>query len=195
MEIIGWIRQGDKAACGGTVIEGSSAEISYGKGYSFKGARIACRKNCVIAEGFSGARLSNGRSQVIHGMLTTGGCPLQSTLNDIDGVGNESGGAVASTFYQTTEGEWLPKFGVDHFNEESPDEQVRAIDAKTGRPIPELSYFIEAPDGSTYNGHTDADGLCERITTFKPEELIVWFGEDAEKRREGRDERQSQNKS
>ena len=62
---------------------------------------------------------------------------------------------------------------------------MRAIDAKTGKPIPELTYYIEAPDGSTYIGHTDADGLCERVTTYQPEELAVWFGEDAEKKMQG----------
>lgn len=185
MKIIGWIRYGDKTACGGTVVEGDQTCTSYGRAYAFQGARIACRKNCVIVEGFIRSTLTNGRAQVIHGMVTSGGCPLQSTLNDIDGVGNEGGDAIASKFYQTTEGEWLPKFGPEHFTEESPDEQVRAVDAKTGKPIPELAYYIEAPDGSTYTGHTDADGLCERVTTYRPEELAVWFGEDAEKKMQG----------
>ena len=185
MEIIGWIRYGDKAACGGTVVEGDLSCTSYGRPYSFQGARMACRKNCVIVEEFVSSTLTNGRSQVIHGMKTSGGCPLQSTLNNIDGVGNESGHATASKFYQTTEGNWLPKYEPEHFTEDSPDEQVRAVDAKTGEPIPDLAYFIEAPDGSTYADHTDEEGLCERVTTYQPEELTVWFGEDAQKKMQG----------
>lgn len=182
MKIIGWIRYGDKTACGGTVVEGDQTCTSYGRAYAFQGARIACRKNCVIVEGFPRSTLTNGRPQVIHGMVTSGGCPCYSTLNDIDGVGNESGEAIAATFYKTAEGEWLPKFGPEHLTEDSPDEQVRAVDSKTGEPIPDLTYYIEAPDGTTYTGHTDANGLCERVMTYQPEELNVWFGEDAEKK-------------
>lgn len=38
MKIIGWIRYGDKAACGGVVVEASAVEISHGRGYTFQGA-------------------------------------------------------------------------------------------------------------------------------------------------------------
>ena len=182
MEIIGWIRFGDKASCGGTVAEASMVEISHGRGYTFTGARMSCRKNCVISGGYPLSTLSNGRTRVIHGDCTSGGCPLQSTLNDIDGIGNDSGTAIASTFYQSSDGEWLPKYGPEHFTEESPDEQVRAVDDKTGEPISDLAYCIEAPDGTTYSGQTDSEGLCQRVSTFKPEELKVWFGEDAERK-------------
>ncbi|MDR9835326.1 PAAR domain-containing protein [Herbaspirillum huttiense] len=186
MKIIGWIRYGDKAACGGTVIEGDQTCRSHGRAYAFQGARVACRKDCIISDGFPRSTLTNGRAQVIHGMKTSAGCPLLSTLNEVDGVGNASGEAVTTNFYQTTQGDWLPKFGPEHLTEESPDEQVRAIDGKTGEPIPDLAYYIKAPDGTTYSGYTNANGLCERVTTYHPEELSVWFGEDAEtKMREG----------
>jgi len=105
MNIIGWIREGDKAACGGKVAEGLNTCTSHGIPYSFQGARMACRKNCVIAEGFSRSTLANGRSQVIHGMKTSGGCQLNSTLNDIDGVGNESSEAIPLSFMQDHIGE------------------------------------------------------------------------------------------
>lgn len=185
MEIIGWIRYGDKAACGGTVVEGDLTCISHGRAYAFQGARMACQKNCVIANGFIRSTLTNGRPQVIHGMVTSRGCPLQSTLNNIDGVGNEGGDAIASKFYQTAEGDWLPKYDQEHFTDDSPDEQVRAVDVKTGEPISDLAYYIKAPDGSTYTGHTDKNGLSERVTTYQSEELSVWFGEAAEKKIRG----------
>ena len=106
MNIIGWIREGDKAACGGKVVEGLNTCTGRGIPYSFQGARMACRNNCVIVEGFSRATLANGRSRVIHGMRTSGGCPLHSTLNDIDGVSNESGEAIPLRFTQDHNGEW-----------------------------------------------------------------------------------------
>jgi uncharacterized Zn-binding protein involved in type VI secretion len=98
MSIIGWIREGDMAACGGTVIEGEQSCTSRGRAYAFQGAQMACPKSCVIAEGFMRADLPNGRSQVTHGMLTSGGCPLQSTLNDIDGVASAGAQAIAPAF-------------------------------------------------------------------------------------------------
>jgi uncharacterized Zn-binding protein involved in type VI secretion len=84
MRIIGWIREGDKAACGGTVVEGLATCTGRGVPYGYQGPRMACRKRCVIAEGFARATLVNGRGRVIHGMKTSGGCPLISTLNDLD---------------------------------------------------------------------------------------------------------------
>lgn len=184
MKVIGWIRYGDKASCGGIVVEASEIETSHGRGYTFQGARISCKRGCVIADGYERSTLSGGRRRVLHGMLTSGGCPLESTLNDIDGASNASGETIASTFYQTPEGNWLPKFGPEHFTEDSPDEQVQAIDANTGEPIADLAYYIQAPDGSTYSGYTDQSGLCERVTTFHIEELAVWFGEDAMQKRQ-----------
>lgn len=68
MKILGWIRYGDKAACGGTVIEGDQTCRSHGRAYAFQGARVACRKDCIIADGFPRSTLTNGRAQVIHGM-------------------------------------------------------------------------------------------------------------------------------
>ena len=108
MKIIGWIRQGDKTACGGTVDEGLSIWTSHGRAISFQGARIACRKGCVIADGYQHATLPNGRKMVLHGMVTSGGCPCYSTLNDIHGVGNASGKAVAEKHVLNSNGEWEP---------------------------------------------------------------------------------------
>jgi uncharacterized Zn-binding protein involved in type VI secretion len=104
MQIIGWVREQDRADCGGTVVEGDSFTISDGRPYAFQGARMACKKNCVIAEGYALSTLTNG-GRVIHGMKTSGGCPLISTLNGVDGVGNEGGDAVAPKFDQATEDE------------------------------------------------------------------------------------------
>ncbi|BDT60487.1 hypothetical protein MasN3_39810 [Massilia varians] len=86
MAIRGWLRLSDAADCGGTVAEGSSCEFSGGIGYTFQGARMACPKGCVIAEGYPRSLLSNGAAQVLNGQKTSGGCRLISTLNGVDGV-------------------------------------------------------------------------------------------------------------
>lgn len=147
---------------------------------------MACKNKCIIAEGHPSVTLCNGQTVPHHGHKTSNGCPLVSTLNDIHGWENLKGGAIAPAFYQDDEGEWQPKYGKENLPEESPDEQVKAIDQTTGEPIPDLAYFIEAPDGTTYTGHTDADGLCERVKTFAVAELTVWLGEDALRKQQGR---------
>lgn len=86
MKIRGWLRATDRADCGGTVAEGSSREFSGSLGYAFQGARMDCRRGCVIAEGYPRSLLSNGAAQVLDGQLTSGGCRLISTLNGVDGV-------------------------------------------------------------------------------------------------------------
>jgi uncharacterized Zn-binding protein involved in type VI secretion len=174
MEIIGWVRYGDKAACGGTVIEGSLNDISYGKSYSFKGARIACRKSCVIAEGFPAAILSNGRNQVTHGMLTSSGCPLQSTLNDVDGVENESGELIPEKYFCNADGYWVPvKEPAEH--EDSYDEQLNL----TAPPIEGVPYYVETMDGRTFSGRAGADGLLPRIDTYGEDGYAVCWGDEA----------------
>jgi uncharacterized Zn-binding protein involved in type VI secretion len=174
MKIIGWIRLGDKAACGGTVIEASMVEISHGRGYSFQGARMACNKNCLIAEGFLRSTLSNGRCQVTHGQITSGGCPLQSTLNDIDGVGNESGEGIGEKHFLNADGAWA---GVKPLEpDEAPyDEQTRLI-AVT---IEDVPYFIQTMDGRTFSGKVGADGMLPRIDTYGEDEYTVYWGDDA----------------
>jgi uncharacterized Zn-binding protein involved in type VI secretion len=86
MEIRGWLRVTDRADCGGTVAEGAPCDFSGGVSYAFQGARMACSKNCVIAEGYHYSLLANGAAQVLDGQLTSGSCRLVSTLNGVDGV-------------------------------------------------------------------------------------------------------------
>ena len=86
----GFVRVGDKTGCGGTVLEGDDTCISHGRAYAFQGARVSCRKRCVIAEGDMRHILANGRPRVVHGMKTSGGCICESTLTGIDGAGHDT---------------------------------------------------------------------------------------------------------
>ena len=174
MDIVGWIREGDKAACGGTVVEGDQTCKSYGRAYAFQGARMACRKNCVIAEGFGRSTLTNGRSRAIHGMVTSGGCPVYSTLNDIDGVGNESGESIAERHFLNAVGEWTPVKEADP-QEDSYDEQPRLI----AQPIDGVPYYVKTLDGRTFAGRTGADGQLPRIGTYGEDEYVVYWGDEA----------------
>lgn len=154
MEIVGWIRELDKAACGGIVVEGDRTCISHGRPYSFQGAKLACKKNCVIAEGFIRSTLTNGRSQVIHGMKTSGGCPLISTLNDCDGVGNEIGEATPLSFAQDHNGGWIG----DTFAEQT-GKRFLVKNSETGEPLAKRK-FIALVGGVKQEGTTDKNGYA-----------------------------------
>lgn len=180
MKIIGWIRYGDKTACGGTVVEGHPTCISYGKPYAFQGARVACRKNCVIVEGFPRSTLPNGRPQVIHGMVTSGGCPCYSTLNDIDGVGNERGETIAEKHFLNADGDWAPVKDPEP-HEDPYDEQPHLV----APPIEGVPYYVETMDGRTFSGRTGADGLLPRIDTYGEDEYAVYWGDEALAKMEG----------
>jgi uncharacterized Zn-binding protein involved in type VI secretion len=166
MEIIGWIRQGDKAACGGLVAEGDQSCISDGRPYTFQGARLACKKNCVIAEGYAHSTLTNGRSQVIHGMKTSGGCPLLSTLNDFDGVGNERGAEIPIRFVQDNEGAWVGK------TNEGYDQHFVLTDEKTGAPVADR-YYRMTFNGKTVEWKTDANGKTAKVAADDPSEVAI----------------------
>lgn len=165
MEIIGWIRQNDKAACGGTVAEGDSFCLSHGRPYSFRGARMACQKKCVIAEGFTRSSL-NGRNQVIHGMKTSGGCPLLSTLNDLDGVGNESGKEIPIRFVQDNEGAWVGK------TNEGYDQHFVLTDEQTGKVLPNR-YYRMSFNGKVIEGKSDVNGMTAKVTSDEPTEVSI----------------------
>ena len=86
MELRDWIRKRDFADCGGTAVEGGVRESSGGTANAFHGARMACHRNCVVAEGDPLSTLSNGAAMVHDGQFTSGGCRLVSSLKGGDGV-------------------------------------------------------------------------------------------------------------
>jgi uncharacterized Zn-binding protein involved in type VI secretion len=180
MEIIGWIRERDKAACGGIVVEGDQTCISHGRAYAFQGARVACPRNCVIADGYAFSTLTNGRSQVIHGMVTSGGCPLYSTLNDVDGVGNERGDAIAERHFLNADGHWEPLKAPGPLDA-TYDERPYLI----APPVEGVPYYIETMDGRTFSGQIGADGLLPRVDTYGEDEYKVYWGDDALAKMEG----------
>jgi len=173
IEIIGWVRQGDKAACGGIVCEGDPFVTSMGRPYAFQGAKLACKKNCVIVDGYLFSTLTNGKPQVLHGMMTSGSCPLLSTLNDHDGVGNESGTVVQTSYYLNADGFWTG--AAPEPNEEPFDEQT-----KLQAPRAEgMSFFVQTLDGRTFSGRVGPTGLLPRIDTRSEDEYTVLWGDEA----------------
>ncbi|MGA4237886.1 PAAR domain-containing protein [Ralstonia nicotianae] len=172
MKLIGWIRHGDKAACGGTVIEGNLTTNSHGRSLAYVGAHMACPKGCVIVEGHPFVTF-DGKMTPHHGHRTSYGCPLISTLNDVHGWG-EGGENVAEQFFLNADGEWA---GV---KEPSPHEAAYDEQPQLAAPpIEGVPYYIETMDGRTFAGRTGADGLLPRIDTCGEDEYTVLWGDEA----------------
>lgn len=172
MKIIGWIRQGDQATCGGLAAEGDQFCRGRGQAYTFQGAQMSCQKKCSIVEGFSGRKLTNGCASVVHDMKTSGGCPLLSTLNDLDGVSN-GGGPIPTSFFMNADGHWT---GAAPAAKEQPyDEQV-LLQHRRAEGLP---YRIETMDGRVFSGRLGPDGLLPRIDTFGEDEYTVLWGDEA----------------
>jgi uncharacterized Zn-binding protein involved in type VI secretion len=176
VNIIGWIREGDQAACGGKVAEGLDTCTSRGVPYTFQGARMACRNNCVIAEGFSRSTLANGRNRVIHGMTTSGGCPIYSTLNDIDGVGNERGRVIPLGYVQCHTGQWVGNTaGVTSSLRQEYDEQFLLLDGD-GRPLAGTYYTAKLASGDLLHGETDNEGKTQNFCTADVQQIEIHLG-------------------
>lgn len=189
MTIVGWIREGDETGCGGKVVEGDAARTSHGKAYAFQGARVTCRKHCVIAEGYLLSTLTDGRPQVIHGMKTSGGCPCISTLNGIDGVDNGNGGAkpaaggnvaqppvpVPVSFKPGGDGGWVPVYApLSH--EDCAFDQHIILEDQDGAPVEGVPYRIVDARGAVIEGLTEAGGRTLIVAGHAGEALDCAIG-------------------
>lgn len=160
MKIIGWIRLGDKASCGGVVAEGSATEKSHGIGYAYQGAAMNCQNGCTIADAHAHAQLENGRQRVTHGQCTSGGCSLISTLNNIDGIGNASGATVADAFAQDAEGKLVNIFLPRQLELCEYDQHIVFTD-EDGALLDEVHYQLFDTRGARISGVTGKDGRTE----------------------------------
>jgi uncharacterized Zn-binding protein involved in type VI secretion len=183
MQIIGWVRVGDSAACGGTVSEGLDTNTAYGQALTFRGARMQCPKmNCVIVGHVPTATMQNGREMVHHGHLTSGGCPLLSTLNDIAGVGIEDGVSTPAVVLEPGGRNWAPAA----VGEDAYDEQAQ-LTAEGNVTLAGLPYYIETTNGRTLSGRADALGLLPRVESPGADEYVVFWGDEALTKMNGAD--------
>lgn len=98
---------------------------------------------------------------------------MLSTLNDLDGVGNETGELIASTFFLNADGHWAGARPTPHA--EPCDEQVQLTD-KYSEGLP---YFIQTNDGRVFSGRIGNDGFLPRIDTFGEDEYLLLWGDEA----------------
>lgn len=168
MRILGWIRVGDKAACGGTVIEGNNRMTYDGIPYSYQDARVDCSQACVIAEATSFYRLPNGKRVPHHGHRTSGGCPLHSSMNDLCGYATDDAATVPVQFISDGSGGWLPCNHASAY-----DLAFLIKDERTGEPLANVPYRIALNDGRSIEGRTDTAGRTEVIHSDHPEHATL----------------------
>jgi uncharacterized Zn-binding protein involved in type VI secretion len=168
MTIRGWIREGDRAACGATVTEGDPTFSSHGQHLAFDGALMSCTKRCKVVAGANNATLPSGQRKVVHGDATSAGCPLISTLNDLHGIGAD-GGAAATAFFQDPGGNWQPGKYDDRY-------VLRGIGS--GTPLANTAYAIERESGAVEHGVTDAQGHTHLLAQTVEREHVRVYVED-----------------
>jgi hypothetical protein len=110
---------------------------------------------------------------VTHGMKTSDGCPLLSTLNDRDGVSNQAGQVVPTSFFLNADNQWAPVAPAQY--EARYDEQPKLQEPRAeGMP-----YFVQTMDGRTFSGRVGSNGLLPRIDTYGEDEYTVLWGDEA----------------
>lgn len=86
MQIIGRVRVGDRAACGGTAAEGLSTSLACGQTLAFRGPRMQCRKQDCVDDLCNGRRLTISSGEGLFGVIGRG-LGLQSVHLPLTNIG------------------------------------------------------------------------------------------------------------
>jgi hypothetical protein len=132
---------------------------------------MACNKQCIITQGDDHTTLPNGRSRVLHGMLTSAGCQLQSSLNDIDGLENVGNQRIYSAFVPSQNGKWKSINPPEQQHDRQYDEYFILMDEKTGAPARNRFYRITLSSGEIIEGYTDKEGRTHYAISDQPVDL------------------------
>ncbi len=167
------ICKGDPTSHGGTVLEGNAIATANGRQIAQKGHKThcpQCKGEFPIVEGL-GFHTFGGVGTAVEGMKTACGATLIATTTKgfmmIDDRTEAGGVAVASP---ASAAKAAP----------SNTGTFRAIDERSGKPVPHVPYRIELPDGSDLRGVTDADGYTERLSEHDPATVrLHWEFEQA----------------
>ncbi|MDM5179108.1 PAAR domain-containing protein [Massilia sp. DJPM01] len=182
MNIIGWIREGDSAACGASVKLGHPTYTSHGKALAHHGSPMACPYNCVVTAGEHHFTLPDGLPQALHGDKTSGGCPLASTLNGIHGIADPSGAPLVTAYFQPAADALATGDGAPEAVADAPwlpgqyDDRYVLLGVSDGKPLAHAAYAIERDDGSIEHGTTDAGGHTHLLKqTLEAEHVRIYL--------------------
>lgn len=169
------ICKGDPTSHGGVVVEGNVRATVQGREIAQKGHLTFCPKckgNFPIVNGLP-FRSIGGVGMAVEGMKTACGASLIATttqgfmmIEDQSEAG-ESAAATAAAAGATAASEV----------QDAPTNlgSFRAVDECTGKPVPDVAYRIELPDGSVLRGVTDANGYTARVNGHDPATVKLYW--------------------
>ena len=166
------ICKSDPTSHGGEVLEGNPRATANGRSIALTGHMTRCPQcqgDFPIAEGL-GFYSFAGIGTAVEGMKTACGAVLIAKAAKgfmmIDDRSEAEASAVASALASAAQAV-APNAG-----------SFRAVDRNTGKPVPDMPYRIELPDGSVLRGVTDADGCTERVTGHDPATVRLHWESD-----------------
>ncbi len=128
-------------------------------------------KGCVIAEATPGFTLPNGRPVPHHGHVTSGGCPLISTLNDIHGKYNEGAKEAFSAFEPDSAGNWTAGRPTPSVRDKKPDYYLVLKSAHHPTSTRNSRYRVTLNTGQIIEGRTDEVG--NMLHALSDESVVV----------------------
>jgi uncharacterized Zn-binding protein involved in type VI secretion len=159
----------DPTSHGGVVLEGNARATADGRQIAQKGHMTHCPKckgDFPIVEGL-GFHTFAGTGTAVEGMKTACGAILVATTTKgfmmIDDRSDAKAPVAAAPAAQVV----LPNSA-----------SFRAVDRNTGKPVPDMPYRIELPDGSVLRGVTNAAGYTERVTGHDPATVRLYWERD-----------------
>jgi uncharacterized Zn-binding protein involved in type VI secretion len=163
----------DPTSHGGVVLEGNPLATANGRPIAQKGHMThcpQCKGDFPIAEGLDRHTFA-GKGTAVEGMKTACGATLiATTTKDFMMVDDESGNKKVAAAGAAASPARAAGTNAGSF---------RAVDRTTGKPVPDMRYRIELPDGSTLRGMTNADGYTERVSGHDPATVkLHWEGDE-----------------
>ncbi len=191
------IRKGDSTSHGGTVLEGSPADICMGQPIAYIGHKVhcpKCRGDFPIVEGVLTATFY-GKGVAVAGMKTSCGATLiASQFTDTiewssgasgSNAAEQSAGVVGAVTAALAPGALPARVAaneaVAHQATQKFDEQPQLQDDA----IAGIPYLVETKDGRKLSGRATVEGMLPRIETYDEEEYTVYWGDDALAKMEG----------
>jgi uncharacterized Zn-binding protein involved in type VI secretion len=176
------IRLGDKTSHGGTVLEGSPADICMGKPIAYIGHKVQCPKCKGTFPIVQGALTTTfyGKGVALAGMKTACGAVLiASQFTDIVEYGG--GTAAASSSSRSSQARAAgpsPLSGTacspkqDETGDAQFDERFVLLDELTGEPLACTEYAIRRTSGAIEHGTTDAQGHTHLLSATASAEVV-----------------------
>lgn len=185
------IRKGDSTSHGGTVLEGSPADICMGQPIAYIGHKVhcpKCRGDFPIVEGVMSATFY-GQGVAVAGMKTSCGATLIASqfTDTIEWSSGASGsnaakqpaGAVAAITAELAPGALPARAAASEAATQQITETFDEQSQLQDEVIAGIPYLVETKDGRKLSGRAKADGMLPRIETYGEEEYAVYWGDDA----------------